>query len=298
MNMATSYYNVSLHHLADHLIYLSSSSSFWFSLNSSYDHEFHLSKQLGMSPQDYEYLPMALDLANIHKRWGFSMKLMKWKVFLEGHLFSTINCDATFAVDTKKMDIDAFFQGESPKKRNNITFIRIGVLHANSPRKIEMQKDSDGQTIVTPPQLNELRIKQQAFRHCVEQLKWNYLLEKEDEGDKDDNDENNNNVDNENDNDNTDDDVLINASSTTTSNNEGKYNTITPGGDNNMSKFNMAKSYPHLSRALGMGEDGFDPINPSIQKSMHSLLSEINNLLNTKYQLDVSGLSNKRISYV
>jgi hypothetical protein len=65
--MTTSYNSNSHHHLADHLIYLSSSSSFWISLNSSYDHEFHLSKQLGMSPQDYEYLLMALDLASIHK---------------------------------------------------------------------------------------------------------------------------------------------------------------------------------------------------------------------------------------
>jgi hypothetical protein len=49
--MGTSYDNISLVHLADHLIYLSSSSSFWFGLNSSYDHDFHLSKQLGMTPK-------------------------------------------------------------------------------------------------------------------------------------------------------------------------------------------------------------------------------------------------------
>ena len=47
--MATSYYIISHHHLTDHLIYLSSSSSFRFSLNSSYDHKFHLLKQLGTS---------------------------------------------------------------------------------------------------------------------------------------------------------------------------------------------------------------------------------------------------------
>ena len=174
--MSMSYYNISHHHLANHLIYLSSSSSFWFSLNSSYDHEFHLSKQLGMSPQDYEYLLMALDLARMDKRWGFSIMVMKWKVFLEGYLFSTINCDCngTFEVDRKKMDIDAFIQGESSNKRKDIAFIRIAVLHAKSPRKIEMQKDSDGRMIVTPPRLNGLRIKQQSFRQCVEQSKWNY----------------------------------------------------------------------------------------------------------------------------
>ncbi len=40
----------------------------------------------------------------------------------------------------KKMDIDAFIQGESPNKRKEIIFIQIGILHANSPRIIEMQK--------------------------------------------------------------------------------------------------------------------------------------------------------------
>ena len=148
-----SYNSISHHHLADHLIYLSSSSSFWFRLNSRYDHEFHLSKRLGMSPQDYEYLLMALDLASIHKRWGFSIKVMKWKVFLEGYLFSTINCDCdgTFEVDRKKMDIDAFIQGESSNKRKDIAFIRIGVLKASSHRKIEMQKDPhDGQRSLLP----------------------------------------------------------------------------------------------------------------------------------------------------
>jgi hypothetical protein len=52
--MVASYEGISLDHLADHLIYLSSSSSFWFSLNSSYDHDFHLSKQLGIKLKDYE----------------------------------------------------------------------------------------------------------------------------------------------------------------------------------------------------------------------------------------------------
>jgi hypothetical protein len=110
--MATSYSNnsISHHHLADHLIYLSSSSSFWFSLNSSYDHEFHLSKRLGMSPQDYEYLLMALDLASIHKRWGFSIKVMKWKVFLE-HRFCSSNGTVPLEVATNRIDNNALPAG-------------------------------------------------------------------------------------------------------------------------------------------------------------------------------------------
>jgi hypothetical protein len=83
-----------------------------------------------------------------------------------------------------------------------------------------------------------------------------------------------------------------------TSNKKRKYNTITPGDDEDMAKSKMAKLYPHLLWALGVGEDGFNPTNPSVQKSMHSLLSELNDLLSTTYQLDVSGLSNKRILYV
>jgi hypothetical protein len=117
-------------------------------------------------------------------------------------------------VDTKKLDLNAYVNGVLSKNRQQIYFIRIGVLDIDSPRKIEMQKDSDGQMIITPPQLNWLRIKQQSFRQCVEQLKWNYLLGKEDEGGKDDNDKDDcDDDDKEN-----DDDGKINASSTPTSN--------------------------------------------------------------------------------
>jgi hypothetical protein len=49
-----------------------------------------------MTPKDYEYLLVAADLANFHKRWGFSIKMMKLKLFLEGHWFTTISCDGTF----------------------------------------------------------------------------------------------------------------------------------------------------------------------------------------------------------
>jgi hypothetical protein len=138
-----------------------------------------------MTPKDYEYLLVAADLAHVDKRWGFSIKMMKWRLFLEGHRFTTINCDCTFEVDVKKVDLNAFIEGESPKHKEKVNFIRIGVLHAKSPRKIEMQKDSGGLMIVTPPQLNGLWIKHQSFRQSVEQSKWNYLLEKEEEDHKD-----------------------------------------------------------------------------------------------------------------
>jgi hypothetical protein len=155
--MGTSYDNISLDHLADHLIDLSSSSSFWFGLNSSYDHDFHLSKRLGMTPKDYEYLLVVANLAHFHKRWGFIIKMTKLKLFLEGHRFTTINCDGTFEVDLKKIDLNAFIQGESAKHRESLYFIRIGVLKASSHRKNEMQKDPHDGHMITSPQYSKRR---------------------------------------------------------------------------------------------------------------------------------------------
>jgi hypothetical protein len=75
--MPTSYDGTLLEHLAEHIIYLSTAYSFWFSLNSSYDHGCHLSKQMGsMSPQDYEYLAAA-NLSHFHQNWGFSIKIIE-----------------------------------------------------------------------------------------------------------------------------------------------------------------------------------------------------------------------------
>jgi hypothetical protein len=126
--MVMSYDGSLLDHQAEYLIYLSSSSSFWFSLNSRYEYDFHLSKRLGMTPKDYEYLLVAADLAHVDKIWGFSIKMMKWRLFLEGHWFTTINCDGTFEVDVNKVDLNAFIQGESAKHREKVNFILVVAL--------------------------------------------------------------------------------------------------------------------------------------------------------------------------
>ena len=101
-----------------------------------------------MSPQDYEHLLVAARLAHLHTKWGFSIKKVNWNLFLEGHRFTTTNCMGMFEVDLKKLDLNARINGVSPKHRLKNHFIRIGVLHANSPKTIEMQKDSDGLMIV------------------------------------------------------------------------------------------------------------------------------------------------------
>jgi hypothetical protein len=60
--MSTSYDGSLLDHLAEYMIYLSTASSFWFSLDSSYDHEFYLSKQFGIIPHDYECIMIGLNV--------------------------------------------------------------------------------------------------------------------------------------------------------------------------------------------------------------------------------------------
>ncbi len=47
--MSKSYDGTLLDHLAEHMIHLSTASSFWFSLNLSYDHGCNLSQQLGIT---------------------------------------------------------------------------------------------------------------------------------------------------------------------------------------------------------------------------------------------------------
>ncbi len=116
MDMTTTYDGTLLDHLAEHMMYLSAASSFWFNLNSSDDHDCHLSKRLGMSPHDYEYLLVAANLAQFHPKWGFSIKILKWKLFLEGHQFLTINCMGTMEVSSKKLDLNAYVNGTKPTK--------------------------------------------------------------------------------------------------------------------------------------------------------------------------------------
>jgi hypothetical protein len=96
--MSARYDGLILDHLAEHMLYLSTASSFWFSLSSSHDHDFHLSQRLGMSPHDYECLLLATNLAQFHPKWGFIMKIVQWKQFLEGHRFTTSNGMGTFEV--------------------------------------------------------------------------------------------------------------------------------------------------------------------------------------------------------
>ena len=80
--MPLSYDGGLLGHLAEHMLYLSTTPSFWYSLNSSYDHGFHLSHRLGMTPHDYERLLAAANLAHYHRNGGSAVaaarRLWRW----------------------------------------------------------------------------------------------------------------------------------------------------------------------------------------------------------------------------
>jgi hypothetical protein len=89
-------------------------------------------------------------------------------------------------VSSKKLDLIAYVNGTKPtKNREQCHFIRIGILHHNSPRKIEEQMGQDGQLITTPPRLNGIGIKAQSFGRIADPFIWNFILEKDmDEEDK------------------------------------------------------------------------------------------------------------------
>ncbi len=92
-----------------------------------------------MSPQDYKHLLVAAHLAHFHTQWGFSIKKVKWNLFVEGHRLKATNCTSSFEVDTKKLDINACILGVSAKHKVNVHVIRIGIINDYSPKKIEMQ---------------------------------------------------------------------------------------------------------------------------------------------------------------
>jgi hypothetical protein len=297
--MPLSYDGSLLDHLAQHMIFLSTAPSFWYSLNSSYDHGFHLSRRLGITPHDYEHLLAAANLAHYHPKWGFTILVDRWKMFLDGHHFCTSKGTGSFEVDMKKLDINACILGVSAKHRVKVHVIRIGIINDYSPRKIEEQMGQDGRLITTPPRLNGIGIKSQSFRRIADPFIWNFILENSmDEEDK----------------------ALpslstsLSSVSSTSPSSSTATTTITspsssspPAPANKKRKSNEGASnidvssnddYPHLLRALGKEEDGFHPANPTIQKIMRGLLAELIDLLSKDYELNIIDSANNSVSYV
>jgi hypothetical protein len=80
---------VLLDHIAEFLLFLSDAPSFWFTLNTSYNHSLHLSSWFGLSPHNYECLLAAVNLTTYTKS-GFTIKPREWKMFFDGHYFAVV----------------------------------------------------------------------------------------------------------------------------------------------------------------------------------------------------------------
>ncbi len=64
-------------HIADFLIFISNTQSFWFTHDVSYNHGCHLANRFRLEPNDYDVLLVVAGLAH-YTRFGFAMKPMAW----------------------------------------------------------------------------------------------------------------------------------------------------------------------------------------------------------------------------
>ena len=72
-----------LDHIAEMLRFISNTQSFWFTLDTSYNHGCHLANRFCLEPNDYEVLLVVVGLAH-YTRFGFAMKPTDWSKFLGG----------------------------------------------------------------------------------------------------------------------------------------------------------------------------------------------------------------------
>jgi hypothetical protein len=141
-----------LDHIADYLKFISSAPSFWFTLDTRYDHGCQLADRFRLEPNDYEVLLVIAGLAS-YTRFGFKIKPTAWRKFLGGHRFAVDDC--VIELEQKKIDIDAIINGTalSRSTRGGFYVIRIGIKTEESPNRIEDQRE--GWAINYNPPTNE-----------------------------------------------------------------------------------------------------------------------------------------------
>lgn len=214
-----------------------------------------------------------------------------------------MNYDIVIEFEPKKINLEAYVTGVRPSRTSMKTFyaIRIGTKIEGSPNKIEDQIGRDGRLVTTPPRLNLMRIKTQSFKEIAAQYLWQYAIDNEEEEvDKDEGSEEDEESSSE------EEQQQADAAKTTTTmvspeqapaTKKRKLNDDVPLTVPDF-KDEVGPLYPRLCRALGLDNDEFDPTDPSIQKSMVALLSELNRIFSTEYELVVRGYGNKKIHYV
>ncbi len=100
-----------LDHIADFLKFISSTQSYWFSLDTSYNHGCHLASRFRLDLDEYQALLIVAGLAS-YTRFGFQIKATAWREFLGGRRFVIDDCPIEF--EQKKIDLDAYMNGTPP----------------------------------------------------------------------------------------------------------------------------------------------------------------------------------------
>jgi hypothetical protein len=100
-------------HIADFLKFISSAQSFWFLLDTSYNHGCHLASCFRLDPDKYEALLILAGLAS-YTRFGFQIKADAWRKFLSGRWFVADDCPIEF--EQKKIDLNAYINGKLPSR--------------------------------------------------------------------------------------------------------------------------------------------------------------------------------------
>jgi hypothetical protein len=125
-----------LDHIADYLRFISKAQSFWFTLNTSYDHSCHLASCFRLEPNDYKVLLVVAGLAS-YTKLGFAIKPMCWRKFLGGHQFAVNDCAIKF--EQKKIDINAYIDGALPSQLKLRGFYIVGYKE-----RLQMQQSTQG----------------------------------------------------------------------------------------------------------------------------------------------------------
>ena len=117
--------------IADLLIFLSGAKSYWYTLNTSHEHGFHMTNRFGMTHENYVALLVAADLAR-YVNGVLTIKIKQWESFLRGYRFSGSLVEHAIGVEKKKMSLDG-------NSRQAFYVIRFGIIGKDSPLRLEDQ---------------------------------------------------------------------------------------------------------------------------------------------------------------
>lgn len=283
-----------LDELAKLFVVLSDAPSYWFSLNTSYDHAFHLSKRLGMGPHDYEALLIAVDLA-CYKDGVFTILWDKWKSFITSHeRFTILPSNKTLELARKLMKLDT-----DTEARVHFYILQIGESTVKSTLNFQAQHKQG----IFPTWLCNLGIEQQVFRRATELAIAHVhvdLIDKDEEEDEEEEDEEEPMK-----------ATLVSSTASTTISPEQQRAGIaverhqTPeearelsfDDDSINNKPSIAQQmYPTL---WGLYGNSFDPYDPQTQKSMRLVLSEIMHILDASREgLRVKDIAGHEDSFI